>query len=124
MTGDGQARDRLSGDNPYGGMLFTERNFDIVDTVRNVADESGLSMAQVALAWVLSCPGVSSLLLGASRPQQVTDNIAALEVRLSEDQTARLNAVSAPPALNPYFIFQLPREVIFGGTSVTPWLSA
>jgi aryl-alcohol dehydrogenase-like predicted oxidoreductase len=105
-------------------MLFTERNFDIVDTVRNVADESGLPMAQVALAWVLSRPGVSSLLLGASRPQQVTDNIAALEVRLSPEQSARLEIVGAPPALNPYFIFQLPRQVIFGGSSVTPWASA
>ncbi|HVG48233.1 MAG TPA: aldo/keto reductase, partial [Rubellimicrobium sp.] len=71
-----------------------------------------------------SRPGVSSLLLGASRPQQVTDNIAALEVRLSEDQAARLDAVGAPPALNPYFIFQLPREMIFGGPSVTPWAAA
>jgi aryl-alcohol dehydrogenase-like predicted oxidoreductase len=124
MSGDGEARNRLSGDNPYGGMLFTERNFGIVDAVREVAGELGLPMAQVALAWVLSRPGVSSLLLGASRPQQVTDNIAALEVRLSEDQAARLDAVGAPPALNPYFIFQLPREMIFGGSSVTPWAAA
>lgn len=124
MGGDGQTSDRLSGDNPYGGMLFTERNFGIVDAVRFVAGELGVPMAQVALAWVLSRPGVSSLLLGASRPQQVTDNMAALDVRLSEDQRARLDAASAPPAINPYFIFQLPREVIFGGTSVTPWAAA
>ena len=82
-----------------------------------------LPMAQVALAWVLSRFGMSSLLLGASRPQQVTDNMASLVVQLSEDQVTRLNAVSAPPALNPYCVFQLPREVIFGGTSVTPWLA-
>jgi aryl-alcohol dehydrogenase-like predicted oxidoreductase len=121
---DNQARDRLSGDNPYGGMLFTERNFAIVDTLREVADELGLPMAQVALAWVLARPGMSSLLLGASRPQQVTDNMAALSVQLTGDQSARLNAVSAPPALNPYFIFDLPREVIFGGCPVTPWTAA
>ena len=123
-SGDGQARDRLSGDNPYGGMLFTERNFGIVDTVRDVAGELGLSMAQVALAWVLSRPGMSSLLIGASRPQQVTDNLAAMKVRLSPEHSARLDAISALPAINPYFIFQLPREMIFGGTSVTAWVTA
>lgn len=123
MGGDGQARDRLSGDNPYGGMLFTERNFAIVDTVREVAGQLGVPMAQVALAWVLSRPGVSALLIGASRSQQVKDNLSALEVRLDDDQLDRLNAVSAVPTINPYFIFQLPREVIFGGSSVKPWVS-
>ncbi len=105
-------------------MLFTERNFGIVGTVREVAGELGLSMTQVALAWVLSRPGMTSLLLGASRPQQVTENMAALEVRLSEDQMARLDAVSALPDLNPYFIFRLPREMVFGGRAVTPWAAA
>ncbi|MFN3526834.1 MAG: aldo/keto reductase [Paracoccus sp. (in: a-proteobacteria)] len=113
--------DRLSGDNPYGGMLFTERNFTIVDTLRDVAAEMDLPMAQAALAWVLSRPAVGSLLMGASRPEQVTANIAALHVTLSPAQLARLDAGSALPALNPYFIFQLPREVIFGGQSVSPW---
>lgn len=121
MRTGGEARDRLSGDNPYGGMLFTERNFAIVDAVREIAGELEIPMAQVSLAWVLSRPGMGSLLLGASRPQQVTDNLAALTVRFSEDQIDRLNAVSAPPRPNPYFIFQLPTEVLFGGQSVTPW---
>ena len=107
---------RLSGDNPYGGMLFTERNFDIVDTVREIADELDVSMATVALAWVLSLPAMGSLLLGASRAEQIASNIAALEVELSDDQRARLDAVSAPQLLNPYFIFQLPTAMIFGQT--------
>lgn len=113
--------DRLSGENPYGGMLFTERNFHIVDTVRGIAGELDLPMAQVALAWVLSRPGLGTLLLGATRPQQITDNAAALKIRLSEDQLARLETASALPLLNPYFIFQLPREVVFGGQAVAPW---
>ncbi|WFE77013.1 aldo/keto reductase [Roseinatronobacter sp. S2] len=121
MREEGGSRDRLSGDNPYGGMLFHEQNFRIVDTVRDIAGELDIPMAQVALAWVLSRPGMGSLLLGASRPQQVTDNFTALKIRLNEDQLNRLNAVSAVPLLNPYFIFQLPREVLFGGQSVTPW---
>ncbi len=112
--------DRLSGDNPYGGMLFTERNFAIADTLREVAAELEVPMALAALAWVLSRPGVDSLLLGASRPEQVESNIAALELALTPEQLARLDEASALPPLNPYFIFQLPRQVLFGGQSVTP----
>lgn len=78
-------------------------------------------MAQAALAWVLSRPGVTTLLMGASRPEQVTANIAALQVTLSQEHQARLDGASALPSLNPYFIFQLPREVLFGGQSVTSW---
>ncbi|MCU0658075.1 MAG: aldo/keto reductase [Polyangiaceae bacterium] len=115
------ARDRLSGDNPYGGMLFTERNFTIVDTLRAVAAEAEITMAQAALAWLLSRREVSSLLLGASRPEQVIANMNALTITLSPEQLARLHDISALPGLNPYFIFQIPREVLFGGQSVTPW---
>jgi aryl-alcohol dehydrogenase-like predicted oxidoreductase len=121
MTGGGQTHDRLGGDNPYGGMLFTERNFGIVDAIRQLASELGFSTAQLALAWVLSRPGMTSLLLGASRPQQVADNMASLEVRMGGDHLTRLDAISALPALNPYFILQLPRRTLFGGVSVAPW---
>ncbi|MGU3399906.1 aldo/keto reductase [Brucellaceae bacterium D45D] len=113
--------DRLSGDNPYGEMLFTERNFDIVDALRGIAKEVERPMAEVALAWVLSRPGVSSLLLGASRPAQVTANFAALSLQLSEDHQARLDAASALPVINPYFIFQLPMPMLFGGMDVQAW---
>jgi aryl-alcohol dehydrogenase-like predicted oxidoreductase len=116
-------RERLNGDNPYGGMLFTETNFAIVDTLRSVAEEIGRPMAQVALAWVAARPGVSSVLMGASRPEQVQENAASLDIALSPDQQARLDSAGAPPALNPYFIFDLPRERIFGGQHVEKWRS-
>lgn len=120
MDAEADRSDRLSGDNPYGGMLFTERNFAIVDALREVAAEMEVPMAQAALAWVLSRGGATTLLMGASRAEQVTANIAALQVTLSDEQLARLNEASALPSLNPYFIFQLPRQVLFGGQSVTP----
>lgn len=120
-AGSDQSRDRLDGANPYGGMLFTEKNFGIVDAVRDVAGELDVPMVQVALAWVLGRPGMSSLLLGASKPEQVTGNLEALDLELSDDQRRRLDEVSALPQLNPYFIFGLPREMLFGGVSVTPW---
>jgi diketogulonate reductase-like aldo/keto reductase len=66
-------------------------------------------------------PGVSSVLIGASRPEQLAQNIASLEVALSHDQLARLDAATALPVTSPYFIFQLPRAAIFGGSDVSPW---
>jgi aryl-alcohol dehydrogenase-like predicted oxidoreductase len=112
---------RLNGDNPYGGMLFTEANFTIVDALRAVADELDRPMAQVSLAWVTGRPGVSSVLMGASRVEQVRENAASLDIVLSPDQRQRLDAVGAPPPLNPYFIFDLPRDSIFGVSSVEAW---
>lgn len=112
---------RLNGENPYGGMLFTEGNFHIVDELRAVAAEIDRPMAQVALAWAVSRPGVSSVLMGASRPEQVTQNAAALEITLTVGQMARLDAAGAPPTLNPYFIFQMPRRQIYGGSHIQPW---
>nr|AGU10460.1 Aldo/keto reductase family [uncultured organism] len=114
---------RLNGDNPFGGMLFTEQNFIVVDMLRSVALEIGRPMAQVALAWVAARGGVASVLVGASRPEQLLENIAALDIVFSAEQQARLDAVGAPPMLNPYFIFDLPRARIFGGQDVAPWLS-
>lgn len=112
---------RLNGDNPFGGMLFTEANFAVVDVLRAVARETGRPMAQVALAWVARRPGVSSVLVGASRPEQLVQNIGALDITLSPEQQVRLDAAGRPPSLNPYFIFDLPMPTIFGGQAVEAW---
>jgi aryl-alcohol dehydrogenase-like predicted oxidoreductase len=114
-----EPRERLNGANPYGGMLFTERNFDIVDVVRDIAKELDVPMVQVALAWVLRQPGMSSLLLGASGPEQLTANLAALSLQMNDEQLSRLDTVSALQPLNPYFIFNLPSEMLFGGMKVS-----
>lgn len=120
-TASGGSDGRLNGDNPYGGMLFTEANFLIVDELRAVAGELDRPMAQVALAWVASRPGVSSVLMGASTPEQVIQNAASLDITLSAAQLARLDTVGAVPTLNPYFIFRMPRPQIFGGGPIQPW---
>ncbi|HBK46295.1 MAG TPA: aldo/keto reductase [Xanthomonadaceae bacterium] len=121
--GDG-SDGRLNGDNPFGGMLFTERNFDIVDALRGVAAETGHTMAQVALAWVAQRTGVSSVLIGASRVEQLQQNIASLQVTLTPQQRQRLDQASQPPSINPYFIFQLPPEMIFGARHAEAWRAA
>ncbi|MBS7456008.1 aldo/keto reductase [Coralloluteibacterium stylophorae] len=125
-AGHARPRDdgRLHGDNPFGGMLFTERNFDIVDVLRGVAEEVGRTPAQVALAWVAQRQGVSSVLIGASRVEQLTQNIASLAVALTPDQQQRLDAASRPPGINPYFIFELPAAMRFGVEHVQGWRAA
>ncbi len=120
-SAESESNGRLNGNNPYGGMLFTERNFAIVDVAKEVAAELGRSPAEVALAWVTGRKGVSSVLVGASRVEQLTQNMAALDITFNEDQLRRLDEVSALPLLNPYFIFKMPSEALFGGSSVSAW---
>ncbi len=64
-------------------------------------------MAPVALAWVASRPGVPSALVGASRVEQLLQNIASLDISFTAEQKERLDALSQMPMLSPYFIFQL-----------------
>ena len=67
-----------------------------VQELRPVADGLGLSMAQLALSWVLQNPNVSSAIIGATRPEQVKDNVKAAGVRLSAEVMARIDAVLGP----------------------------
>jgi aryl-alcohol dehydrogenase-like predicted oxidoreductase len=80
-----------------------ERTWDVIDAVREVADGRGVSMAQVALAWLLDRPGVTSVILGARTEAQLADNLGAAGLHLTDDETARLDAASDPGAADyPY----------------------
>jgi aryl-alcohol dehydrogenase-like predicted oxidoreductase len=79
------------------------RLYDIVDVLVDIADGRGVSPAQVALAWLLGRPGVSSVVIGARTDEQLADNLAAGELELGEDERARLDEVSAPPLIYPYW---------------------
>jgi aryl-alcohol dehydrogenase-like predicted oxidoreductase len=81
-----------------GGADFIRRFLDDdvltrVQNLRPVADDLGLSMAQLAIAWVLQNDNVASALIGASRPEQVHENVKAVGVRLSGDVMARIDEV-------------------------------
>ncbi len=62
-----------------------------------VAEGHGVSAAQVALAWLLARPGVTSLVIGARTEEQLADNLAAAQLTLGEDELRRLDDVSRPP---------------------------
>lgn len=73
-----------------------EAGFALVERMRAIGAGHGASVAQVALAWVLSRPQVSSVLIGASRLNQLDDNIAAADLALTPDEIAELDAATAP----------------------------
>ncbi|MEN3110305.1 aldo/keto reductase [Uliginosibacterium paludis] len=77
------------------------RAFDCIDAMRPIAAAHGVSVAQIALAWLLHQRVVSSVIIGAKRIDQLDDNLAACAVRLSAEELATLDAVSALPAEYP-----------------------
>ncbi len=80
-----------------------DKLYDTVDALGEIAAGHGVSPARVALAWLLRRPGVSSLVIGARTDEQLADNLRSAELRLSDGEQARLDAVSAPPLLYPYW---------------------
>jgi aryl-alcohol dehydrogenase-like predicted oxidoreductase len=87
----------------YDRRSRVQRTWDVVDAVREVADGRGASMAQVALAWLVDRPAVSSVILGARTLEQLEDNLGAADLHLGQEETARLDAVSDPGAADyPY----------------------
>lgn len=113
---------RLSGANPFGNSKFTDRNWDILATLRTVADEQGCTPAQAALAWAMARPGVTSTLIGARTVAQLQGNLAAADIRLTDDQTNRLDQVSAPPpGFSASLTSPMIRRMVFGGNEVAAW---
>lgn len=87
--------DRLEG-------FDTERNWRVVDELRSVAGELGATPAQVAIAWLLRSPAVTSVVFGARSLGQLEQNLAAASVALSDDHYRRLDEVSAMEVRYPY----------------------
>ncbi len=88
LAGGGQVVDWMAGD-------LTEENVVKVRKLSVIAGDHGLSMAQLALAWILRRPEISSVITGASRPSQVLDNVKAAEVKLGDDALAAIEEILA-----------------------------
>ena len=80
-----------------------EKLYDTVDVLVKMAEQHGVSAAQVALAYILARPAVTSLVIGARTEEQLADNLAAASLTLSEDERAQLDKASAPPLIYPYW---------------------
>ena len=93
---DGQQRTVRAGSDPLAEEMYGNDDFDVVDTVRALAAERGLPPAQIALAWLLGKPAVTAPIVGATKLHHLQDAIAAVEVTLNQDETARLEAPYRP----------------------------
>ncbi|CEP37986.1 MULTISPECIES: aldo/keto reductase [unclassified Halomonas] len=98
-----------------------ERSFRIIDEVKQVATEQNTSPATVALAWLLTRPGMAAPLIGARSISQLEANLAALELELTGDQLARLDEVSAVPLGFPHEYLRRPavQANIYGDMSIS-----
>lgn len=90
------------GEHPERGMeSWTARNsdarvWDIIDLVKEIADEHGVSASQVSLAWLAAQPQVTSIIVGARTMDQLTDNLGSVDLELSIDEVGRLSEASSP----------------------------
>jgi aryl-alcohol dehydrogenase-like predicted oxidoreductase len=81
---------------PAGRPLFLDSDKAIVDEVERIAHERGVSMAQVAMAWVLKSPVVDAPIVGATKPYHLADAVAALDVTLTDDEVSALERPYVP----------------------------
>jgi aryl-alcohol dehydrogenase-like predicted oxidoreductase len=83
-----------------------DRAYDCIDAMLPIAQARGVSVAQVALAWLLHQPQVTTVIVGAKRPEQLADNLAATQVTLNADELRALDEVSQLPAEYPGWMFE------------------
>jgi len=117
---DGQGRLQLMKDSSNPGFQkFNERNWRIVAALEQVSREAGRSMAQVALNWAAHRPGIGSLIVGATRLEQLEDNLKALDFELPAELRTRLDDASRPDRQFPYSFFDSEVQgMIYGGATV------
>lgn len=102
LTRDWQDETKRSQTDRFGKYLFggtEEADRKVVEAVAKIADERGVSRAQIALAWVLAKPEVSAPIIGASKETHLDDAIAALKIELTEDEINRLEEPYVPHAV-------------------------
>jgi aryl-alcohol dehydrogenase-like predicted oxidoreductase len=107
---DGKAEEgsrRTSFDFP---PVNVERAYDSLEVMRNIAKSKSVTVAQIAIAWLLHQPAVTSVIIGAKRIEQLNDNIASTTVRLSADELALLDKASTLPSEYPGWMFAMQGE--------------
>jgi aryl-alcohol dehydrogenase-like predicted oxidoreductase len=82
------------------------RGFDAVEALDEIAKRKGASVAQVALAWLLAQPGVTSIIIGANKMSQLEDNLKAADLELSAEDVEQLSATTAPRQMYPEWMIE------------------
>jgi len=101
------ANSRLHATAQFGPPVDDERLYAIVDVLDTIAAETGRTVPQIAIAWLLSRPTVSSVIIGARDEAQLRDNLGAVGWSLSAAQIARLDEVSAVMPPYPYYPYRI-----------------
>lgn len=123
-TGDGRLEKVKGTDNPT-LRKFSDQNWKILDVLLEVAKELGRPPAQVALNWVATQPGITSTILGASKLNQLEDNLKAIEFTIPAELRTRLDEVGAPATVHPYEFFEpVIQKMIHGSSPVKAWRPA
>jgi len=123
-TGQGEGRLEITKDIPA-FQRFKERNWKILDVVLDVAKQINKSPAQVALNWSATQPGITSTIIGASKPVQLEENLRCVEFEIPQELRKQLDEVSALEPGHPYLFFNPEMQGrISGETSVYPWAPA
>ncbi len=92
----GEKRTLRANTDGFGETLYSDEDFDVVDVVVEIAREKGVKPAQVALAWLLSRPGVTAPIVGATKLEHLEDALGAIDVTLSDEEIKRLEAPYRP----------------------------
>jgi aryl-alcohol dehydrogenase-like predicted oxidoreductase len=122
--GEGRLETTKGSSNPAFNK-FSERNWRIHEVLSDVAKQINKPPAQVALNWVITQPGVTSTIIGATKLAQLNDNLQAADITIPAELRKRLDEVSAPEAIQPYTFFgQDIQPMITGGTSIRKWAPA
>ena len=105
---------------------LSERAYDIIDELARIAKELGTNPSRVAIAWVQGRPGVTSTIIGARTLAQLDDNIAAVDVALTSEHRAKLDALSMPKLNFPADFIANGAMFLHGGTTINgrsaqPW---
>jgi aryl-alcohol dehydrogenase-like predicted oxidoreductase len=123
-SGAGEGRLEVQKGNPIFNR-FKDRNWQVLDTLLAVAKELGRKPAQVALNWVATQPGITSTIIGATKIEQLADNLATIEFAIPAELRRRLDEASALEPVHPYVFFEGPiQTMIHGGVRVEPWKPA
>lgn len=99
LSGKFTRHNKIAGDSRRDSFDFPpvnkEKAYDIIDVMLELGKSKGVSAAQIALAWLLKKPGVTSIIIGAKKPEQLKDNLAAIDLHLNTEEMQQLDGISA-----------------------------
>ena len=122
ITGSGRVVDQKDSENPVlAKFARREQNWGVLETLLQSADQLGKTPTEVALAWVMGRPQITSVLVGATRQEQLELNLGALDLRLPDEVTGRLDEAGRPESTElDHFFEPTMQAMLTGGVEVRP----